>query len=68
MFEPRVIYACNHYVVENFNEAASLAVSSGEIIEDELYRRKDILFPNSSFDKDIFSHSIKSAHWLIHPR
>ena len=52
MFEPRVIYACNHYVVENFNEAASLAVSSGETIDDELYRRKDILFPNSSFDKD----------------
>ena len=53
MFEPRIIYACNHYIVESFIEAAVLPVTEiGDSQEDSVYSRKDQLIPNSLFKKN----------------
>lgn len=52
MFEPRIVYACNHYIVENYNESMTITVTGGDMVEDDVYRRKDVLIPNAMFLKD----------------
>lgn len=58
MTEPRVVYACNHYIAESFNENAEIFMSGDERRElpDELsqaeYSRMDAILPNNNMPAD----------------
>lgn len=54
MVEPRVVYACNHYVVESFRENAEVFMSGDEnrSLGDKYYSRRDKLLPNDDMQKD----------------
>lgn len=55
MVEPRVVYACNHYIVESFNENAELFMCGDErreTGENSEYSRMDAVLPNKNISKD----------------
>lgn len=54
MVEPRVVYACNHYVAESFNEIAEIFMfdDGNRRPENERYSRQDKLLPNTNIQKD----------------
>ena len=57
MVEPRVVYACNHYIVESFDENVELFMCGDERRDlpsesDTEYSRMDAVLPNNNLPKD----------------